>query len=97
MDPSVQRVLESVAPPPVLPDPDEVLRGFLLRPESLPIYATEATARAWHRTPRPERLLQADMRDVDSTLKVDRDPATGKSLSKRRFNQNKISMYRPHF
>ena len=61
----------------MLDDLGEHLDQYLLRPDLLPIHLGEDTAKSWPRTPRPERLLQAEIRNTDSTLKVDRDLATG--------------------
>ena len=63
--------------PPILPDINEKLEHYLENPESLPMHNDEPL-RFWNRIPQPKRLLFTDIAPLSTTLKVDRDPSTGK-------------------
>ncbi len=68
-------------PPPVLPDVMEQLESYLMEPDHLPIHSgswADGHIRFWQRIPEPKRLLHVDLSPVETTLKVDRDLATGK-------------------
>lgn len=73
--------------PPVIPDVSEILDGHILSdfseragPEDrLQIHAEEPVLRFWERRLDPMSLLSDGPTPLTTTLKVDRDPSTGKS------------------
>jgi hypothetical protein len=67
--------------PPILPSINEKLEQYLDNPELLPMHNDEPI-RFWDRIPQPKRLLFTEIAPLSTTLKVDRDPATGKLIFK---------------
>jgi len=65
-------------PPPVLPDVSKQLKEYLLCPERLPIHNYEKAQQFWPREPNSNSLYFSEMLPPPTTLKVVRDPATGK-------------------
>lgn len=66
--------------PPVLPDIVKQLQEYLLCPDRLPIHNYEKSQKFWSRDPDPDSLFHFETCAVGTTLKVDRDPTTGKLL-----------------
>lgn len=76
-------MISMLGPPPILPSLEERLESYLLSPEELPIHADHfdeipAHLAFWDRLPNPERVLNMDTAPMGTTLKVQRDLATGK-------------------
>ncbi len=69
-------LVSALGAPPVLPSLESELDAYLLRPDLLPVHNRDRL-HFWARTPKPQRLLHAEMAPVDSTLEVERDQATG--------------------
>ncbi|XP_069681721.1 superkiller complex protein 2 [Periplaneta americana] len=67
-------------PPPVLPDVEKQLKEYLLCPDRLPIHDYEQAQKYWPRERNPCSLYHFDVAPLGTTLKVDRDPTTGKLL-----------------
>ncbi|KAJ8963309.1 hypothetical protein NQ318_018778 [Aromia moschata] len=67
-------------PPPILPDIETDLRDYLLSPERLPIHQYERNQEFWPRIPDPKELLSFEGSPLCTTLKVQRDPNTGKII-----------------
>ncbi|XP_059090527.1 superkiller complex protein 2-like [Tigriopus californicus] len=81
-----------LGPPPILASLEERLESYLLSPEDLPIHADHGdeipTQLAfWDRIPQPERVLHLDTAPIATTLKVQRDLATGDILGFQEVNQ----------
>lgn len=75
----MSRVGTEFPPPPVVNTLNEVLDSYLLCPETrLPIHQPEQhKVNYWERNPNPQRLLHSELKPVQTTLKVQRDLATG--------------------
>ena len=68
-----------IGPPPILPSINKRLDQYLEDPELLPMH-NDQPIRIWNRIPQPKRLLFTEIAPLSTTLKVERDPATGNSL-----------------
>ena len=68
-----------IGPPPILPSINKRLDQYLEDPELLPMH-NDQPIRIWNRIPQPKRLLFTEIAPLSTTLKVERDPATGKSV-----------------
>ncbi|XP_078687037.1 superkiller complex protein 2-like [Branchiostoma floridae x Branchiostoma belcheri] len=66
--------------PPVLQDLQAQLKGYLQRPEDLPIHDFQKAQKFWPRERDPESLYSAELCPVQTTLQVDRNPTTGELL-----------------
>ncbi|XP_019620739.1 PREDICTED: helicase SKI2W-like [Branchiostoma belcheri] len=66
--------------PPVLQDLQAQLRGYLQRPQDLPIHDFQKAQKFWPRERDPESLYSAELCPVQTTLQVDRNPTTGELL-----------------
>ncbi|XP_070172313.1 superkiller complex protein 2 isoform X2 [Polyergus mexicanus] len=67
-----------VDPPPIWPDIKLELRDYIECPERLPIHQLDSAQCYWSRKPNVCSLLEFDLAPIDTTLKFDRDPITGK-------------------
>ncbi|XP_012058897.1 PREDICTED: helicase SKI2W [Atta cephalotes] len=65
-------------PPPIWPDIRSELRQYIECPERLPIHQLDNTQCYWPRKADVLSLLEFDLAPVNTTLKFDRDPITGK-------------------
>ena len=63
--------------PPLPPSPMCLLERHLLDPEQLPVHQGEDVGLFWEPQPEPRRLLRAELAPLETTLKVERDLATG--------------------
>ena len=68
-----------IGPPPILPSINKRLDQYLEDPELLPMH-NDQPIRIWNRIPQPKRLLFTEIAPLSTTLKVERDPATGNSF-----------------
>ena len=68
-----------IGPPPILPSINKRLDQYLEDPELLPMH-NDQPIRIWNRIPQPKRLLFTEIAPLSTTLKVERDPATGNTL-----------------
>ncbi|XP_078603715.1 superkiller complex protein 2-like [Branchiostoma floridae x Branchiostoma japonicum] len=66
--------------PPVLQDLQAQLRGYLQRPEDLPIHDFQPAQKFWPRERDPEALYSADVCPLQTTLQVERNPTSGELL-----------------
>eukprot|EP00058_Branchiostoma_floridae_P003353 XP_002588841.1 hypothetical protein BRAFLDRAFT_99541 [Branchiostoma floridae] len=66
--------------PPVLQDLQAQLRGYLQRPEDLPIHDFQPAQRLWPRERDPESLYSAELCPLQTTLQVERNPTSGELL-----------------
>lgn len=80
-EPSPNRtLLDLVGLPPVLPDLRASLESHLHCPERLDIHRQSGSSPSlWDRKPNPTRIAHVEMAPTNTTLKVDRDLATGKA------------------
>ncbi|GAB1863836.1 Helicase SKI2W [Camponotus japonicus] len=67
-----------VGPPPIWPDIKLELREYIECPERLPIHQLDDAQCYWSRIPDVCSLLEYDLAPINTTLKFDRDPITGK-------------------
>ncbi|XP_011639222.1 helicase SKI2W [Pogonomyrmex barbatus] len=67
-----------VEPPPIWPDIRSELREYIECPERLPIHQLDNTQCYWLRKSNVLSLLEFDLAPINTTLKFDRDPITGK-------------------
>ncbi|XP_047115180.1 helicase SKI2W [Schistocerca piceifrons] len=67
-------------PPPVLPDVTKQLQEYLLCPDRLPIHDYRNAQDFWPRVSNPRSLYHYDLSPIGTTLKVERDPTTGRLL-----------------
>lgn len=67
-------------PPPVLPDVTKQLQDYLLCPDRLPIHDYRNAQDFWPRVSNPRSLYHYDLSPIGTTLKVERDPTTGRLL-----------------
>lgn len=70
--------LQFTEPPPIWPDIRSELREYIECPERLPIHQLDNTQCYWPRKADILSLLEFDLAPVNTTLKFDRDPVTGK-------------------
>lgn len=71
-------ILQFTEPPPIWPDIRSELREYIECPERLSIHQLDNTQCYWPRKPDVLSLLEFDLAPVNTTLKFDRDPLTGK-------------------
>ncbi|XP_014467951.1 PREDICTED: helicase SKI2W [Dinoponera quadriceps] len=69
---------ELLEPPPIWPDIELEMRGYIENPERLPIHQLDNVQCYWPRKPNILSLLEYDLAPIGTTLKFDRDPITGK-------------------
>ncbi|KMR05009.1 helicase ski2w [Lasius niger] len=67
-----------VGPPPIWPDIKLELREYIECPERLPIHQLDNAQCYWSRKPNVCSLLEFDLAPINTTLRFDRDPITGK-------------------
>ncbi|XP_066249016.1 superkiller complex protein 2 [Euwallacea similis] len=66
--------------PPILPDVQHILEGYLLQPENLPIHRYERNQQFYPRVPDPLELLDYERAPSSTTLRVQRDLDTGEII-----------------
>ena len=71
-------------PPVLLPSLSDRLERFLMEPELLPVHDGDEIGLFWEPEPQPKRLLKADLSPMETTLKVERDLATGTKIRRKR-------------
>ncbi|KAL0131489.1 hypothetical protein PUN28_002783 [Cardiocondyla obscurior] len=70
--------MQFAEPPPIWPDIKSELQKYIECPERLPIHQLDNTQCYWARKADVLSLLEFDLAPVNTTLKFDRDPMTGK-------------------
>ncbi|GLV43338.1 twister [Carabus blaptoides fortunei] len=66
--------------PPILPNVQDILKEYLICPDRLPIHEYERNQEYWPREPDIPTLFDFDRVPCGTTLKVQRDPNTGKII-----------------